>query len=202
MFYASVFRSQGYIALQYWIFYSYDFWSGLFPPSDFVWVAHEGDWEVVTMLLTKAGRPLLAGYSQHTCGKRRPWAEVPRWQRTHPIVHVALGSHANFFVGRPHPVDLRKQCYPELAAAVLRGLLPGVLDYMGEGARYGPRQTRLVRVAATSPSWMAFSGRWGETSVFHVPEPIGTTLTPAPEGPRLHALWEKPVKSLLAWPRG
>ncbi len=49
------------------------------------------------MVLTKAEQPLFAGYSQHSCGKRRVWARVPKIQKTHPLVYVALGTHANYF---------------------------------------------------------------------------------------------------------
>ena len=55
-----------------------------------------GDWELVTVILDRAGRPLTAGYSRHCSGARRAWAKVPkRGQR--PVVYVALGSHANYF---------------------------------------------------------------------------------------------------------
>ncbi len=30
--------------LQYWYFYPDDFWSLFYPPNDFIWQAHEGDW--------------------------------------------------------------------------------------------------------------------------------------------------------------
>ena len=59
--------------------------------------AHEGDWEMVTVLV-RNGRPVTVGYSQHCTGERRPWAAVERWQgSTHPVVYVAAGSHANLF---------------------------------------------------------------------------------------------------------
>ena len=97
------------IALQYWYWYSYDFWDGTFPATDDVWQAHEGDWEAVTVVLTRKGDPLFVGVTEHQCGKRRVWRAVPRWHGTHPVVHVALGSHAGSFHARPWPVDLRPQ---------------------------------------------------------------------------------------------
>ena len=43
---------------------------------------HEGDWEVAVVLLTRTGKPLLAAYSEHSCGKRRAWRRVPALRST------------------------------------------------------------------------------------------------------------------------
>ena len=89
--------------LQYWYFYYDDFYSYNYPPDDFIWQAHEGDWEAVTILVPRgADHPRWIGYSQHCTGERRSWSDTPRWHgSTHPVVDVGIGSHANFFtVGR------------------------------------------------------------------------------------------------------
>jgi hypothetical protein len=102
--YGAVLHSGDRIILEYWYWYWYDFWSGTFPPTDYVWQAHEGDWEMVAVLLTSSGRPVSVGYSQHSCGKVRSWSKVPKWPRTnHPLVYVALGTHANYFSPRSSP---------------------------------------------------------------------------------------------------
>jgi hypothetical protein len=205
--YGAVLRSR--IALQYWYWYWADFWSGTRPATDYVWQAHEGDWEVVSVILARSGKPLLVGYSQHGCGKRRAWNAVPKWRRTtHPIAYVALGSHANYFSAGIDQLDLRQQCYPPVGAAILRHFLPEVLEYTGHGARFGPRlrgvtPASIVRIAPSSPQWMAFHGYWDETNLFHAPDPIGTREAgPGPAGPRFHALWNDPVGTVLGWPRG
>jgi hypothetical protein len=207
--YGAVHRRGNRIALQYWYWYSYNFWSGLHPPTDYVWQAHEGDWELVSVVLDRAGKPLFAAYSEHSCGKRRAWRAVPKWRRTqHPVVHVALGSHANSFSSRTFPIDLRPQCYSPLGAALLRAFLDPPVDRVGAGARLGPRlpgvgRTAIVRLTASSPSWMSFPGRWGEGNYLHAPEPLGTEFAgPAPPGPRFRRIWRDPVRAMLAWPRG
>jgi hypothetical protein len=207
--YAALLHAGSGIVLEYWYWYWYDFWSGTFPATDYVWQAHEGDWEVVTVLLTSGGTPLSAGYSQHSCGKVRSWAKVPKWRHTtHPLVFVALGSHANYFTIGPLQIDLRSQCYPELGAAILRAYLSPVLEYTGHGKPFGPPLTgvtraRIVRLGARSPQWSAFPGYWGEINLFHAPNPIGTQVAgPAPRSPRFHGIWTDPLRTLQSWPRG
>lgn len=207
--YAALLHAGSRIVLEYWYWYWYDFWSGTFPATDYVWQAHEGDWEVVTVLLTSTGAPLSVGYSEHSCGKVRPWAKVPKWRHTsHPLVFVALGSHANYFTAGPLQIDLREQCYPELGAAVLRAYLSPVLEYTGRGKRYGPPLTgvtraRIVRLSTQSPQWSAFPGYWGEVNLFHAPSPIGTQVAgPAPRSPRFHDIWTDPIRTLQRWQRG
>src|SRR5215218_4754280 len=105
--YGRVVEQGGSTVLQYWLFYSDDVYSYAYPPSDFIWQAHEGDWEVVNIVLSADERPLFAGYSQHCVGERRPWARTPRWDATHTVVHVAVGSHANEFSPGVHTIDPR-----------------------------------------------------------------------------------------------
>jgi hypothetical protein len=186
--YGAVLRTPDRIALQYWYWYWYDFWSGTRPATDYVWQAHEGDWEVVTVVLARSGGPLFAGYSQHSCGKRRPWANVPKWPGTN--------------------LDLRRQCYQPVGAAILRHFLSEVLEYTGRGARFGPHlrgvsRAKLVPITPASPQWMSFPGYWGEDNLFHAPDPIGTRFAgPGPEGPRFHEIWRDPIGTVLRWPRG
>jgi hypothetical protein len=207
--YGAVLRRSAGIVLEYWYWYWYDIWSGTFPPTDYVWQGHEGDWEVVAISLTPAGRPVSVGYSQHSCGKVRTWAKVPKWHHTtHPVVYVAFGTHANYFSPRPAQIDLRTQCYPAVGAAILRHYLAHVVDYTGRGRAFGPSlpgvaQERIIRLTGRSPQWMRFPGYWGEVNLFHAPDPIGTRVAgPAPRGPAFHGIWTHPLDTLRAWPRG
>jgi hypothetical protein len=203
--YGAVRTTRDRIVLQYWSWYPYNFWSGLFPPGDYVWQAHEGDWEVIAVVLTKAGKPLYVGYSEHCSGKRRAWTKVPK-RGMHPVAYIGLGSHSHWFSAGDQLVDLA--CYDPAAAVVFRTYLGTVLDRTGAGRRLGPsgfapERTALVRVTDTSPRWMRYPGRWGETAWAHFPDPLGTvTYGPAPEGPAFHAIWKRPIATLLEWPRG
>jgi hypothetical protein len=199
--YGAAFHTRGRIALEYWLWYAADFWSGRYPPSDEVWQAHEGDWEAVTVVLSRAGAPLYAGYSQHECGKRRAWRRVPK-SGTHPVAYVAFGSHANYYAAGDQPLDLRRQCYDPVGAAILRADLGGVvLDRLGGGRRLA--RLPLVPLTPRPPAWLAFPGAWGEANLFHAPDPVGTRVAGAgPLGPRFHALWRDPVGTVLRWPSG
>ena len=193
--------------LQYWYFYFDNFYSYTYPPSNLLWQAHEGDWEVVNVILAPGGGPRYVGYSQHCAGEVRTWSEVPRWNGHHPIVHVAAGSHANYFEAGTHPIDVA--CLPAQVLAFFRqsGLaLPN--DFAGDGpaagpARLGAEVTAVERIGdASDPAWVGFPGIWGELQYFRGPA-VGTVpLGFSPVGPAFHAVWREPVETLATWPHG
>jgi len=195
--------------VQYWYFSYDDFYSYNYPPDDFIWQAHEGDWEAVTILVPRgAHHPRWVGYSQHCTGERRSWSDAPRWHgSTHPVVEVGIGSHANFFTSGDHPIAV--QCIPPQAVAFLQaqGLaLPD--DHAHPGQAYGPvhtagvTPTAVVRVKAARPAWMRFAGTWGEYQFFHGPNPINTVVSGfSPASPPAGTLWQHPVQTVLSWPR-
>jgi hypothetical protein len=209
MVYGRATRAGRATVLQYWYFYYEDLYSYHYPPDDFIWQAHEGDWEAVTILLRAgAAHPRWVGYSQHCTGERRAWADVPRWHgSTHPVAYVAVGSHATEFGTGDHPIAV--ECIPPQAIQLLRqqGLaLP--VDHANAGAAFGPPHaagvtpTGLVRVRRTSPSWMRFAGTWGEYQYFHGPSPINTVPSgSSPPSPPFHELWQHPVRTIFSWPK-
>ena len=86
----------GKLALQYWLFYVFNDWNNL----------HEGDWEMIQLVFdaTTAAQalqhpPTEVGYSQHEGAERADWNDekLEREEGTHPVVHPAAGSHANFY---------------------------------------------------------------------------------------------------------
>jgi hypothetical protein len=124
---------------------------------------HEGDWEMIQLRL-RGGRPVQAVYSQHSgaesCGFR--WAARGAER---PLVRLARGSHAAYFV-----TGLRDRMWPD----------PNdVAD--GDGPRVRPR---VVRISETSPPWMRYRGRWGDTRAGWVPGEMSSPRGPAfqPQG--------------------
>jgi hypothetical protein len=203
--YGRVAHENGETILQYWFFYYDDVYSYAYPPSDFIWQAHEGDWEDVSVVLGSDGQPLVVGYSQHCLGQRRDWVDTPRVDDTHPLVHVAIGSHANYFSAGTHPIAVA--CIPTSALAILSGLkLPLPVDYAFAGPTAGPPGSGgsvlpVEPIADGGPSWLQFPGSWGELQYFHAPAPIGTVaFGTSPVGPAFHAEWIDPLGTLATWP--
>jgi hypothetical protein len=193
--YGAAFRTKTRVILEYWLFYPYDDYSPTVPAGD-IWQVHEGDWEAVAVILDPTGKPLVAGYSQHSAGKRRDWARVPK-RSGRPLVYVALGSHANYFRAGTIPLDPRVIEPALIAVVTAYGVRP--VEHTGGGATLRPR---LTPVTSTSPSWMAFAGTWGESGYVHFPDNAPIVAGAGPRGPAFHALWRAPVKTVLGWPKG
>jgi hypothetical protein len=205
--YGHVARVPGAVVLEYWFFYYDDVYSYTYPPSDFIWQAHEGDWETVSVVLSEDEQPQFVGYSQHCLGQRRAWSSTPLLG-THPVVYVADGSHANYFTAGIHPINV--QCIPPPAIAFLQAAhLPLPADHVFDGGEVagppdaGGTLTHVRLIDDGRPSWVSFPGSWGEAQYFHAPAPIGTVpFGTSPQGPAYHALWVDPLGTLAGWPLG
>lgn len=152
--YAHIVRDENplHITIQYWFFYYYNDWFN----------KHEGDWEMVQVVLSSSGEPEWLILSQHHGGTRRPWISAKIEDGTHPAVYVALGSHANYFWG-----DETYPCGTRIGNAQFR-----VMDRTGTYGRVIP-EVRLIPdredveldpESWTGLEWLHFSGRWGEVA--------------------------------------
>jgi hypothetical protein len=198
----------GATVLQYWYFYYDDVYSYFYPPSDAIWQAHEGDWEVVNVVLSADEQPVEVAYSQHCLGQRRAWSTTPRWRGTHPVVYVALGSHANYLAPGTHQLNTACIPPPVLALFVQYGL-PLPSDYSSaDGETAGPPQsggrvTTIHNADEQSQAWLRFPGFWGELQWFHA-SLVATTLPlgTSPVGPVYHDVWQNPLPTIATWPQG
>jgi hypothetical protein len=83
--------------IQYHFFYAFNDWRLAANGMNH----HEGDWELVAVYL-KGDDPYAMSFSQHDAGGLEHWKDVRKVvdsqgnTSTHPIVYVALGSHANY----------------------------------------------------------------------------------------------------------
>jgi hypothetical protein len=216
--YGRVIRTEDLVVLQYWLFY-YD--NPLILPATPVgtfWQSHEGDWELVNVILDSGEQPVEAAYSQHCSGERRVWDDVHTWpaESTHPIAYVALGSHANYFdtgTGALGEIPISLDCIPESIQAVLPAIpflhvADQVVDGSSSGAAVGPvgsglEEPTIHRIAGTQ--WARFGGRWGESEYFFTPiqlgpVPAGTAVPEglAPASPANQGAWN--ASTILAWP--
>ncbi|HEU5278316.1 MAG TPA: hypothetical protein VFU26_05375 [Gaiellaceae bacterium] len=155
--------------LRYWLFYALDDWRSR---TERLWQAHEGDWETVSVALDDELRPIFAAYSQHCSGTIRPWARV-RHRDMHPVVYVALGSHANYFEPISSPTQFLRCVYRNVAAAdrtkarrIVNAVQSGITDRTGTVRLLDPTAAKatleLVELTAPLPPWARFPGRWSE----------------------------------------
>lgn len=191
------------IVLQYWLFYYDNLYRYPFLPLGAIWQSHEGDWEVVNVVLTNQKRPVAVGLSEHCSGETRDWAETER-RDGHPTVYVALGSHANYFEPGLH--EFEQACLPaQVIAFFQQAGLPLPADVAAPGPVAGPKRlgvqpAGIATIAEGSPHWVAFPGFWGELEYFSAPAPIGTVpFGTSPVGPAFHEVWQEPLATMAGW---
>jgi hypothetical protein len=202
--YGRVVHTETQIVLQYWLFY-YDN-PLLLPATPFgtFWQSHEGDWELVNVVLDSSGEPLEAAYSQHCSGQRKAWAAVEKVDGTHPVAYVALGSHANYFAPGAGPLGttpINPACIPPQVSVFLP-FLPFL--QVADQVLLGPTTRTTVHSIEGMP-WAAYPGRWGESEYFFTPIALGpvpaATAVPiglGPATPTFQAAWN--VDTVLGWP--
>ncbi len=169
----------GKLALQYWFFYVFNDWNNL----------HEGDWEMIQLVFdapTAAAAlqtpPAEVGYSQHEGAERATWndSKLERVDGTHPVVHPADGSHANFY---------GEALY--LGSSAQEGV--GCDDTRGPTVDVRPKVVTIPSGQAAAHSqypWIAFEGRWGE---------LHPAFFNGPEGPNLKEQWTHPITWAEDW---
>ena len=169
----------GKLALQYWLFYVFNDWNNL----------HEGDWEMIQLVFdastpAQALRqpPVEVGYSQHEGAERAAWDDdkLELVDGTHPVVHPAAGSHANFY---------GESLY--LGSSAEQGV--GCDDTRGPTFDIRP----TVQTIPSDPAqpranfpWIAFEGRWGERR---------QAFFNGPTGPNLKTQWTEPIRWSEGW---
>ncbi len=192
--------------LEYWFFYPLDDWRTPIV-SPVLWHMHEGDWEQVSVELGPAGVPVAIAASQHDEGVTRPWARVTLAGGTHPVVYVALGSHANYLSPGYHGVP----GVPHVIPTRFSGVPLPEPDYTSGQVTLGPPGTASVPLSVVDISngapWLSFAGPWGDGSFLLAGERTkhGTVFTHlriggSPPGPAFHAVWRDPLLQFRSWP--
>jgi hypothetical protein len=186
--------------IQYWYFYRYDEWTRPVLGGRIV-QRHEADWEAVTIGFSQKA-PLFVGLSAHCGGAWIPWNEAQvaptTKRRTHPLVAVAEGSHANY----THAQDRRA---PDWAAC--KGVPKGTttaLSYasnLRDETSYGwdwlPARTLFVN---NSKQPMTFPGSWGGNDFTELINERDQRLSGPGSGPltpTLQPLWYDPTHTVF-----
>src|SRR4051794_11090148 len=169
----------GKLALQYWLFYVFNDWNNL----------HEGDWEMIQLVFDASTAeealqhpPVEVGYSQHEGAERSAWNDdkLERVDGTHPVVHPAAGSHANFY---------DEALY--LGSSAEEGV--GCDDTRGPTFDVRPVVRTIASATAQARAefpWIAFEGRWGE---------LQPAFFNGPTGPNLKTQWTEPITWSSGW---
>jgi hypothetical protein len=90
------------LAIQYWFLYLF---------NDFGANKHESDWEHVSVYLDAKRVPLAVFYSAHEGGNVKYWYSLTDGVNRiggQPVVYVARGSHANYFIPGNHPATVSR----------------------------------------------------------------------------------------------
>jgi hypothetical protein len=169
----------GKLALQYWFFYAFNDFNN----------THEGDWEMI-QLVFDAGTaaealsvsPTEVGYSQHEGAERADWddSKLELVGGTHPVVHPAAGSHANFFEDGLY-----------LGSSGQQGV--GCDDATTPTVELRPRVRTIPNDEAAARRdfpWIAYEGRWGE---------LQAAFYNGPTGPNLKRQWTEPIAYTEGW---
>src|SRR3954447_18062392 len=124
-YYGRVVRENGWIVLQYWIFYPFNNWrSGFFGAND-----HEADWEMISIYLAERSDGELApawiayaSHDYHGDDLRRAWDDAEELDRVgdHPVVYIGAGSHAAYFRRGEYVTEIELPYLHRLAAPVRR----------------------------------------------------------------------------------
>jgi len=134
-------NGEDFTVIQYWMFYAFN--KGTLN-------IHEGDWEMVQVVLDSSDTPIKAMYSQHVSGQKAAWSEVEK-DGNHMKVYVARGSHANYF-------------------RHYQGKLGLASDIVGKnGKKLNPEDYEIIVLGEigsanlnSEQNWIDFAGRWGD----------------------------------------
>jgi len=164
--YANVVESGASTIIQYWMFYA-------FNPGTMN--QHEGDWEMVQIVLT-GNTPTQVMYSQHHMGQKAKWSQVEK-KGEHIKVYVSRGSHANYLRSFSGVV----------------GIANDIVGANGKKLSYNDYNLELLE----SQPWLNFAGRWGWVGGNQEDAQVSSLLGQAgPAGPKFRedgAMWSDPL---------
>ncbi len=190
------------IVLQYWYFYRYDEWETHVFAGKLV-QRHEGDWEAVTIGLSDT-EPLFVAYSAHCAGTWVPWEDAELSDRlggrTHPLVAVAEGSHANY----PRADQRRSPDWAGCQGApagttTLLSYASNIRDKTEYGWEWYPGEGGIITVSEDEAP-MSFPGYWGaseETMLYGFFKQTQLGEGHGPQTPSEQPLWRTPVTKIF-----
>lgn len=173
--------------IQYWLYYYYNSWEKqTYLPIPWIHGVHEGDWEMVQVVLDGNHQPLYAAYAQHgellegliKGGSKKEWNDLKPGRNisgSHPIVYPALGSHASYFGPGSYLLNF------DVTAPESKGLL-------------SPTPDVYLLDPDTADPWVGYLGKWGQPPG-EDDEFQNGPVSPARQGIK----WDDPLTWLEDW---
>jgi len=171
--YAHIVTEDDQLALQYWFFYPFNDYNN----------KHEGDWEWIqlnfdasTVAEALEQDPVQVAFSQHEGAERAEWGDdkLEVVDDTHPVVHVAAGSHANYY---DEGLFLGRSASQGVGCDDTRGPTHDVDPVV----QLIPSDDDAARAAYP---WIGYEGRWGERH---------EAFYNGPTGPSQKGMWKRPI---------
>lgn len=178
------YADKDYIDLQYLFFEAFN--GGAYARFEATWFgwdslvyagpkgSHQGDWEHITVRITKLGKFIGAFYAQHSHGLWLSSSDISFVPGTeHPVVYVAWSTHASY--GSVGTFTLLKKdktgvlLDPSVSAC---GVTIGGADVTGNGTIWDTWKKAAIEIVKidgltmtgnvpASPDWVSFKGMWG-----------------------------------------
>ena len=150
------------VVLQYWFFYVYNNWHDYGGLNN-----HEGDWEMVQVILDKKTKePTYVTYSHHVLNDHTTleWKNVSK-VGTHPEVFVARGSHASYPSPGVHCILGETKIGNKIISLcdILKDKYRRKLQDQTTGVEtilYPERDYKII--CLNNYSWPSWEGRWGK----------------------------------------
>lgn len=178
------------VSIQYYLHFFADEW-GVFTPGAH---RHEGDWEVLQILLDDALVPYRVTATQQWQLARdglspgsisQAWNDIEMMDDTHPIVYAGAGGHSLYL----EPANSRYDQAQEPHDGLGSWLLPFDNDaYLVDTDYSATEPLRLIFLPRLGepgePGWLRYAGRWGQDRFPALPQdqPAPSTQT-GPPGP-------------------
>ncbi|HPO13139.1 MAG TPA: dockerin type I domain-containing protein [Candidatus Hydrogenedentes bacterium] len=156
------------VAIQYYVHFFVDEWSVTMPGGH----RHEGDWEMVQILLSNALEPYQMTLTQQwqmardgiaSGGASREWAMVEKMGGTHPVVYAGGGGHSLYFA----PGGTQYSMGPESHDGLGEWMVPSVEGEYSVSSDYPKRKPLVLEwlprlTEANAQPWLYFAGLWGQ----------------------------------------
>jgi hypothetical protein len=200
--------------VEYWLFYPYDRWQAG-TAFGVLTQQHGADWEVVTVGLSDQG-PVFVAYSAHCAGTWYRWDAAEARSGVlftgdepnvalHPLVAVALGSHANYVdAAAKRASDWSSCAHVSRKATAALTYTWNIRDRTSADYELRPAKVIVVKDGQEPTS---FAGRWSASDRTTLENERTRTLAQGagPTSPALKPLWTTPLWEIFragGWHQG